>query len=68
MSPANSREDLSRALVHSTRRARLMIVVSDQMQEAVHEEEIQFLREADVHTGGLPRSGIGRDDHLAKQT
>jgi len=45
-----------------------MIIVSDQVQEAVHEEEIQFLREADVHTGGLPRSGIGRDDHLAKQT
>jgi len=65
--PVDSRENLSRALVHSTRCERIMIVVSNQMQETVHEEKIQFLRKADVHTSRLALSGIGRDDHLAKQ-
>jgi len=65
--PVDTREDLSRPLVHSTRRTRLMIVVSKQMQEPVHKKEIQLQREADVDTRRLSGSGIGRDDHLAEQ-
>jgi hypothetical protein len=63
----DSREDIARTLVHSARFVRPMIVVSNQMQEAMHEKEIQLQREADVNARRLPRSGIGRDDHLAKQ-
>jgi len=44
-----------------------MIVVTNQMQEPVHEKEIQLQREADVDARRLPRGGVGRDDHLAKQ-
>ena len=65
--PTHSQENLARAFVHSTRRAGFVIVVANQMQEPVHEKEIQLQREADVDTCGLPRGGIRRDDHLAKQ-
>ena len=64
----DTRENVARTLVHTTSRSRIVIVVSNEMQQSVHEEKIQFQREADVLARRLPRGGVGRNDDLAEQT
>jgi hypothetical protein len=52
--------------MHEPGLAGIMVVVPDQVQESMHQEQVQFERQGDTKTRSLPGRRVGRDDHLAK--
>ena len=76
-SPAQSRagiergdrrgQDLARALVHPAGAARLVIVVAGQVQEPVHDQQVQLGGQRHPEPPRLARRRLHGDDHLAPE-